>query len=281
MVLRDGSTLNKKGLAPKASITAGRSPRPSAEAAREQGLGNIIDSLRNAIAEIIKNTEWPEDSKEAAKGLIESIESLPDIPNNTIKITEDMKDLIEKYVQALEDVHIRLKDASSKSGIKNWKIYQTLRSMASKRPSKCALLFQTCQADVSQAANSLRACMESEGSKEIGSDVFGTSSNAQHLGVPLENAQSGTAEHATPSASSFTPAPNSLSPGPEDEELRNPIRGEALITARKTFKAVEIASGSIPVAGTYVAAAAKVGLAFVETIQACLRVDSRAVLESH
>ncbi|KAG8961815.1 hypothetical protein FRC00_011158, partial [Tulasnella sp. 408] len=257
MVLRDGSTLNKKGLAPKPPITAGRSPHQPADGAREGGLDTVVDSLRNAIIEITKNTEWPEDSKEAAKGLIEAIESSPDISKNTIKITEDIQDLIERYVQALEDVHIRLKDASSKSGIKNWKIYQTLRSMASKRPTKCALLFRTCQADVSQAANSLRARMESEGSKEIGSDVFGTSSNAHQSEVPLENAQSGSAEPAIASASSTTPAQNSLSPGPEDEELQNPTRGEALVIARKTFKAVEIASGSIPVAGSYVAAAAK------------------------
>ncbi|KAG8937845.1 hypothetical protein FRC00_013891, partial [Tulasnella sp. 408] len=274
MVLRDGSALNEKGLSPKPPITAGRSANQPADKAREQGLDTLVDSLRNAIVEIIKvrmsppqsslrrltiiqNTEWPEDSKEAAKGLVDAIESSPDIPNNTIKISEDIRDLIEQYVQALEDVRIRLKDASSKSGIKNWKLYQTLRSMASKRPSKCTLLLQTCQADVSQAANSLRARIESERSKEIGSDVFGTSSNAHELGVPLENAHSSSAELAIASASSTPPAQNSLSPGPEDKELRNPIRGEALIIARKTFKAVEIASGSIPVAGTYVAAAAK------------------------
>lgn len=51
---------------------------------------------------------------------------------------------------------MRLKDASSKQGVKNWKIYQTIRSIASKRPSKCTLLFQTCQDDVAQVANSLR-----------------------------------------------------------------------------------------------------------------------------
>lgn len=58
--------------------------------------------------------------------------------------------------RVLEDVQARLKDASSKTGIKNWKVYQNLRSIASKRPRKCKLLFQTCQDDVVKAVNSLR-----------------------------------------------------------------------------------------------------------------------------
>ncbi|KAG8992897.1 hypothetical protein FRB90_000873 [Tulasnella sp. 427] len=45
------------------------------------------------------------------------------------------------------------------------------------------------------------------------------------------------------------------------------MRQETLVALRKAFKGLEIASSSIPVAGNFVGAAAKVGLAFVETVQ--------------
>lgn len=54
---------------------------------------------------------------------------------------------------------------------------------------------------------------------------------------------------------------------PKDQKSRAPISDGALSIARKTFKSVEIGSGAIPIVGTYVGAAAKVGLAFVETLQ--------------
>lgn len=63
------------------------------------------------------------------------------------------------------------------------------------------------------------------------------------------------------------PNQESLLSVPENEEYHSQIHPEALIMARKTFKGVEIASGSIPVVGGYVGAAAKVGLAFVEALQ--------------
>lgn len=53
MVLRDGSTLNKRGLAPKPPITAGRSPHQPADGAREQGLDETVDSLQKAIVKVI------------------------------------------------------------------------------------------------------------------------------------------------------------------------------------------------------------------------------------
>ncbi|KAG8917166.1 hypothetical protein FRC01_002629, partial [Tulasnella sp. 417] len=43
----------------------------------------------------------------------------------------------------------------------------------------------------------------------------------------------------------------------KDDKERGPISDATLAIARKTFKSVEIASGAIPVAGSYVGAAAK------------------------
>ncbi|KAG9023455.1 hypothetical protein FS837_005804 [Tulasnella sp. UAMH 9824] len=162
MVLHDRSTLINRGASPKPPVTPGRlSPQP-AEGAQEQALDKIIASLREAVVNTIKSTEWPEDSKEAARRLIDMVDSSPAIPNKPNDLPQDIRNIAENYVQVLEDVHTSLKDAISKIGIRNWKIYQTIRSIASKRPSKCTLLFQTCQDDVVQVANLLRERLDSD-----------------------------------------------------------------------------------------------------------------------
>ncbi|KAG9040883.1 hypothetical protein FS837_012981, partial [Tulasnella sp. UAMH 9824] len=257
----DGSRLINRGSSPEPPVTLGQLPQ---QPPKEEELAKTIDTLRNTVVKTIKATEWPEDSKEAVKGLIDTVESSPDIPTMTHRIPQDIGVLIDQYIQVLEDVHARLKDASSKKGIKTWKIYRTLRSMASNRPSRCTLLFQTCQHDLSEVVDRLQERMDSERSKgaaEVPPEEQLTVPSAQQLGPPLSNAQSDPSGHAPVPPSPTPPARNSPSPGPEDEESASPIRGEALNIARKTLKAVEMTSGSIPVAGSYVATAAKIGLA--------------------
>ncbi|KAG8895571.1 hypothetical protein FRC00_007275, partial [Tulasnella sp. 408] len=83
-------------------------------------------------------------------------------------------------------------------------------------------------------------------SPEALSPPSGEESQLTGSGAPLEDTQSKATGDAVLSPSSTLPARNVTSPTPEDEESRSPIRSEALIIARKTFKAVEIASGSIP-----------------------------------
>ncbi|KAG9047222.1 hypothetical protein FS837_002784 [Tulasnella sp. UAMH 9824] len=275
MALRDGSTLINRWPYSKAPGTPDRLSQQPTEGAQEQALGEIIVSLRDAVMETIKFTEWPDDSKEAARLLIDTVRSSPDIPNNTNNLPQHIRDLAEKYLQVLEDVHTRLKDATSKTGIKNWKIYHTIRSIASKRRSKCNLLFQTCQDDVAQAANSLRERLDSERAKERCPEAMRPRADeriqlkapcAKDLDTPPGDFQSNPAGNAIVTPSS-TSGPNPGSADPEDEESRSPVGTEALNMARKTFKTVEAVFGSIPVVGNFAAAAAKVGLAFVETIE--------------
>lgn len=118
-------------------------------------------------------------------------------------------------------------------------------------------------------------------SPEALSPASGEESQLTASGAPLKDAQPKSTGDAVLSPSSTPLAPNLTSAAPKDEESRSPIRSEALTMARKTFKAIEIASGFIPVAGTYVAAAAKVGLAFVETIQAGSSSISHAACQSN
>ncbi|KAG9050057.1 hypothetical protein FS837_007810 [Tulasnella sp. UAMH 9824] len=63
------------------------------------------------------------------------------------------------------------------------------------------------------------------------------------------------------------PTPAQSSGAPADQKPANSHRREWLGLVRKTFSGVEAVSGTIPVVGSYVGAAAKVGMAFVDMVQ--------------
>lgn len=61
--------------------------------------------------------------------------------------------------------------------------------------------------------------------------------------------------------------PGSSSGLPEDQKSRRTIGEGTIIALRKTFKTADAVSGAIPGVGSFVGAAAKVGLAFVNMIE--------------
>ncbi|KIO17486.1 hypothetical protein M407DRAFT_32853, partial [Tulasnella calospora MUT 4182] len=243
-------------------------PRPN--------LGAIVEFLENEVALIVKNTDWPAESADAAKGLHNAISSSPDTYYYMAHMTQELQNLVEQYIQTLDDVRIRLKDASSKPEMKRWKFLQRIKSLTSSRASKCTLLLQTCQDDASKAMNALNQRLDYERAKEKESmdDLLSppqvqSQPNLQSVAqeLPTSTAEHGLAsEHSTPS---LLAAEQPLSNAPKDLKNRGPIGDKPLTIARKTFKTVEIGSGAIPVVGSFVGAAAKVGLAFVEMLQVC------------
>ncbi|KAG8918051.1 hypothetical protein FRC01_002067, partial [Tulasnella sp. 417] len=213
-------------------------------------------------------------STDASKCLLDAINSSPDIPDNTAGMKQELQILVEEYIRILDDIRIRLKDASSRSEMKRWKFLERIRSLGSNRPSKCTLLFQTCQDDVSKIFEALNDRLDVERARQKeGQEGLGSPPHAQLYSA----VQSHTLDPQTSTSPKETAADDSdlQSPSPQplqssttqDHQKRSPISDTALTIARKTFKSVEIASGAIPVAGNYVGAAAKVGLAFVEMLQ--------------
>ncbi|KIO15378.1 hypothetical protein M407DRAFT_35059, partial [Tulasnella calospora MUT 4182] len=263
-------------------------PRSAQDDVVDPGHAERAEALKKAIVSTLKGTEWPSDSTDAAEIFINTIKSCPDISMNNSNPTKEAQNLIEKYLEILDDIHVRLRDASSKAAMKRWKFLELMKSLGSNRPSKCALLFQTSQDDLSKATNAVKKHLESEREKvDCVEGAVGLSSKIQIYSSVQGGAQSlardlptGTAERGT--ASGVSP-PNSrlprqpLSTTPKDGKGRIPIGEEALSIARKTFKSVEIGSGAIPVVGSYVGAAAKVGLAFVEMLQTMDRNDTLAI----
>ncbi|KAG8995839.1 hypothetical protein FRB90_000079, partial [Tulasnella sp. 427] len=211
--------------------------------ALRRNLNATIESLKTSTVSAIQTTKWPSDSTNAAESLRKSVESLPLIPETTVDIPQDLRDSIDEYIHVMEDVHTRMKDAASIPGEKRWRSLMRIKSLASKGPGKCTLIFQTCQVDVVHAANSFNLRLHnnstSNGSGPIGSTSPGSVTSA--------SVSPGTqaAHHAVSPGSAAAAATS------------KPLRPDALIAVRKAFKGLEIASSSIPVAGNFVGAAAK------------------------
>ncbi|KAG8903391.1 hypothetical protein FRC01_009212, partial [Tulasnella sp. 417] len=100
--------------------------------------------------------------------------------------------------------------------------------------------------------------------------------HADHPPKPLEPSKTLQTNLTEPAPASERPPTRPTSPQEsspdvlEDAEKRSPIRELFLTGARKTFQAVELASGAIPLVGDFVGVAAKVGLGFVNMIEARL-----------
>ncbi|KIO25788.1 hypothetical protein M407DRAFT_24940 [Tulasnella calospora MUT 4182] len=142
-----------------------RPPRPPTEATVGGDLAAKTASLKGAIVSTINGTEWPSESKGAAKSLLNTIESSPGIPNGMPSALQELQGIVEQYIRVLEDVHVRLKDVSSKTSMQKWNFLQLIRSKTTNRPSKCTLLLKTCQDDVSKAANSVLERLDQERNK--------------------------------------------------------------------------------------------------------------------
>ncbi|KAG9043282.1 hypothetical protein FS837_009781, partial [Tulasnella sp. UAMH 9824] len=265
---------------------SGSLSQPPMDGAREHRLHQKIAFLKSAVVSILSRTEWPGESKAAATSLLNTVKALPDIPNTTTSSSEKLQSLTEQYIQVLEDVCARLKDASSKTGMEKWKFLQQIKSLASNRPSKCALVLKTCQADVSESVNALEEYFNQE--REVGLETARALPEVQtrvalpgteglHTSAPnlqMNPSQSTAALEHSPFHTSLNRT--SDSGAPKGQKSAGPIHSEALGVARKIFNGVEIVSGSIPVVGSYVGAVAKVGLAFVQTLETMDKNDNLA-----
>ncbi|KIO27438.1 hypothetical protein M407DRAFT_23367 [Tulasnella calospora MUT 4182] len=278
--MRSGSTPLDSQPPPKPPAIPGRLPRTPPGDAPKPSLEARVESLKKELALIVKNTEWPAESADAAKGLHNTISSSPNISHNMAQMTQELQNLVERYIQTLDDVCIRLKDASSKPEMKRWKFLQRIKSLTSNRPSKCTLLLQTCQDDVSKAINAFKDHERAKGKCNLYVFANMPVSQQQSSQFVAQELSTGTAEHGLTSehsTSSLLVAQQPLSNTPKDPKNRSAISDKALTIARKTFKTVEIGSGAIPVVGSFVGATAKVGLAFVEMLQTMDRNHSLAV----
>ncbi|KIO30569.1 hypothetical protein M407DRAFT_20295, partial [Tulasnella calospora MUT 4182] len=251
------------------SSGAQSSQTPTANKIQATDLYNRVQSARQDI--------YSFDTTASAQGLLDAINTCPDIPKSISNGTGmgKLNQVDQVLSRVLEDVHTSLKKASEKYGTKERGLRDQFKHRVSSfRKSKCLDTLQACLKDISAVLAPLRVSLDEEASRgefaDEGSEVAPEALAVPSMPLPTS---SPSPEPLTTPADSQTP-PSPLTPNNQGE--RHLIRGEALNVARKTFKTMEIASGIIPVVGSYVGAAAKVGLAFVESIQTMDKNDDLA-----
>ncbi|KAG9016573.1 hypothetical protein FRB90_002980 [Tulasnella sp. 427] len=230
-------------------------------------LNEEINALKINIHSVVQSTKWPSDSKDAADVLLKFVQPATTVPKDVKKVSQELQTAIEKYISILEDVRTRVKDASSRPGKRRWRSLNKINPFSSNHVNRCTLLFQGCQQDVVKAANSVNECL-----KRSLQDKDDDQNRDRSTPSCPPNILSNNDYHGI----SSTAAILTEAAVPGEASTHRPLRQDVLTAARKTFKGLEIASSSIPVAGNFVGAAAKVGLAFVESIQTMDRNDDLA-----
>ncbi|KAG8946352.1 hypothetical protein FRC04_011898, partial [Tulasnella sp. 424] len=218
-------------------------------------MNDRVASARSVILTLIKslqNTAWTGNSTKAAQGLQQTINTLPNIPADASDTSTEVKKAIEELVGVLRDVQAKLEEESSKYGEKNKGFRHKMKH--------------------------LPAHFDRDG----GIRTMGICRNNIKSAVDRLQIHQNT---ASPEALSQHPKPSVGDVQAQDKSKRD----ERLSIAKTTFDLVEKISGVIPIVGTYVGSAAKVGSTIVDMIagmdgneEAARKLESRmATLSGH
>ncbi|KAG8891894.1 hypothetical protein FRC01_014458, partial [Tulasnella sp. 417] len=197
------------------------------------GIYDRFTNAKTAIIDLIKNTAWTSNSLEAQQSLLQTISGMADIPENAAQLSDDEKPALEAYIATLEQVRRRLEEASAKYGKENeGKRDKFKHSWAHLDRSGGIQILNASQTDIKAAINRFLNRHE-----ERASDV--------HV-VSTQNVPSSTQDSQVNDKSSLS---------------------DKLAIAKTTFDVVETVSGTIPLIGTYIGTAAKLGSSMVEMWQ--------------
>ncbi|KAG8915850.1 hypothetical protein FRC00_011273 [Tulasnella sp. 408] len=281
--------------------------RPSSRASQApiQGQSQLdnITGVGDAILTILETTHWPRKSEEIVKSLIDVIKQLPTRnprnPSNDDTTHEPAPGNAEPILSALQDVRTKLDAAASRHGA------STKSSAFFHRSETCNQVLNTCREQMTGALAALRSTpSDTQVKGKYGADtaikfifsnelIAGTAppdKPQDHQTLPAgEKEASRNDPKDRPNATNTSneqlvktaAAPNEESVAKSDAGTDSARRKERLDWANKAFKGVEMISGSIPIIGSYVGAAAKVGVACVELAQLADKNEEEAnVLES-
>ncbi|KAG8967206.1 hypothetical protein FRB90_010901, partial [Tulasnella sp. 427] len=164
-----------------------------------------------------------------------------------------------------------LKKAAKKYGGKKDFTSLIKNPFASLSKDGCAKILQECRTDVEQAlAGFPEAASEPTANGQespVGSGTIAAQKAAVNPPLPPAELTKPPEIVQPESSATASPAQKPSTNTPVKPEKNKSFRRDGLTIARKTFKSVDAASGMIPVVGSYVGGAAKVGLSIVELIQ--------------
>ncbi|KAG8927230.1 hypothetical protein FRC01_007779 [Tulasnella sp. 417] len=225
-----------------------------------------VESVTNAVLSILKDTVWPRRSTDMAHELIQVIEnasSLKGIPKENLNIKAEHRASLERFVAVMVNVQPKLQEASDTYGAKKRRFRSRIKYLFTYLGrNKCTQVLESCQNEVQDALVSLP---DNWAPELTTGDVTSPGPVKEQSDPETEPVTRVVTSQSTIVVAS--PSQDEESAAPGDQVISPSKRREWLGGMKTTFTAVEGVSGMIPVIGTYVGAAAKVGATIVEIIQ--------------
>ncbi|KAG9043715.1 hypothetical protein FS837_009221 [Tulasnella sp. UAMH 9824] len=129
-----------------------------AAAVQPTEIQNRLSDVKSAIIDLIKNTAWTSNSSKAQQSLLQAVDNLEDIPENTAQLSAGENTAMEDYMRSLEHVRGRLEEASAKYGGRNaGKRDKFKHSWAHLDRSGGVQVLEACRTDIDTAVNRLRS----------------------------------------------------------------------------------------------------------------------------
>ncbi|KAG9034960.1 hypothetical protein FS837_002079, partial [Tulasnella sp. UAMH 9824] len=118
-----------------------------------------VESVKNAVLSILKGTDWPRRSTNAAQGLattIENASNLLNIPKDNSRIPAQHRTSLEKFIAEMGGIQRKLENASEERGKeKRSRLNKIAQVLTSQERDKCTKILEACAKHVEAALASL------------------------------------------------------------------------------------------------------------------------------
>ncbi|KAG8941320.1 hypothetical protein FRC04_004600 [Tulasnella sp. 424] len=121
------------------------------------GIYDRFTEAKTAILELIKNTAWTSNSSKAEESLLQTVDSLANITENTAQLSAGEMAAMEELTRTLEDVRGRLKEASAKYGTEDSRKRDKIKNFWAHLDRDGGIqVLEACRTNIEAAVNRLR-----------------------------------------------------------------------------------------------------------------------------
>ncbi|KAG9041579.1 hypothetical protein FS837_012054, partial [Tulasnella sp. UAMH 9824] len=252
-------------------------PASTHNLATQVSFSQNVESVKNDLLLILKDTVWPRKSTDTAHELIRIIENasgLKGIPKDGYPFKAEHRDSLGRFIA----VQLKLGEASNTYGAEKKRFSRKIKHLfIHEDQDKCTQVLESCRNDIKNALASLpdRWNLEITAVKSFSSQlgesnpVEGDDPSAGSLGVKIDHAIGSVPRAITSQSTISVPSSgNNEEPTISGDGFNGTsTRRESFGRLKTTFNVVESIAGTIPVIGTFVGAAAKIGVTIVDIIQ--------------
>ncbi|KIO16523.1 hypothetical protein M407DRAFT_33838 [Tulasnella calospora MUT 4182] len=241
--------------APTLPVTISRPPSRASQTSSHRRIQweNIVE-IHADILEVLKETHWPHHSEDTVKRLITVVNRVPTAKSPAQDDeTREHADL-DQLDSLLRSVKTKLDTAAGRHGA-----YTGIGSYVH-RSEGCNQVLSACRKEVLDVLRTFRTGELNRSSSSLGRGSSPDSTGGRSDPTSRSDQHSASAHEAASTLNGKSAVKNDLN-------ASSARRKELLDATNKTFKGVEMVSGNLPIIGSYIGAAAGVGVACVEIAQ--------------